>query len=157
MGRILKVPVTEIYAPMGAKLSPNPRMKWQRYVILLARLYPRITKRATGDRIRVRRLINPEVTIKNTEFIITNRAADRGPILPDGNSLLSVLGFSESIFLSARRLKPIAAFLAKIMQRIIRIRSLKLNVYSFPDTANANPIMAKGMAKTVWRNFTSEK
>jgi hypothetical protein len=54
-------------------------------------------------------------------------------------------------------LKPIAVFLAKIMQRITRSNNLILKLYSGFDTASENPINAKGIAKTVWLNFTSEK
>jgi hypothetical protein len=32
-----------------------------------------------------------------------------------------------------------------------------LNGFSVPDTARANPIIANGIAKTVWLNLTSEK
>ncbi len=71
--------------------------------------------------------MKPDVAIKSIELIITNNAADRGLILPEGISLLSVLGLSESNFLSARRLKPIAAFLAKTMHRIIKSNNLMLN------------------------------
>ena len=121
------------------------------------RLYPSIIRRATGARKRVRRFISPAEIINNTELIITKMAAELALIFPDGISRLSVLGLRESNFLSARRLKPIAAFLAKIMQRIIRIRSLMLNAFPVPDTARANPVIANGIAKTVWANFTSDR
>jgi hypothetical protein len=48
-------------------------------------------------------------------------------------------------------------FLAKIIARITRSSSFILNEYSGFDTARANPIRAKGMANTVWLNFTRAK
>jgi hypothetical protein len=50
-----------------------------------------------------------------------------------------------------------AAFLAKIIQRIIRRSNLKLKLNSSLVNASENPIMAKGIAKTVWLNFTRAK
>ena len=79
------------------------------------------------------------------------------PIIPEGISLFFVLGLSASNFLSASLLNPIAAFRAKIMHRIIRRSSLILKSYSSSDTASEKPISAKGIAKTVWLNFTREK
>ena len=156
-GRILKFPVTEIYAPMGARLSPNPSTKWHSEVILLVRLYPRIIRSATGDKNRVKLFMNPAVIINRTAFAITNAAADLGPIIPEGISLFLVLGLSASKFLSASLLNPIAALRAKIIQRIIRRSSLKLKLNSPFYTASENPIRAKCIAKTVWLNFTSDK
>ena len=154
---MLNVPVTEIYAPMGARLSPSPSIKWQSEVILFVRLYPRITRRATGERKSVSLLMNAVVIMNKKALIITNTAAALAPIIPEGISLFFVLGLRASNFLSASLLNPIAAFRAKIMQSIISRSSLMLKLYSSFDTASEKPIRAKGIAKTVWLNFTSEK
>jgi hypothetical protein len=43
------------------------------------------------------------------------------------------------------------------MQSITSRRSFKLNTLSVVATARAKPIMANGIAKTVWLNLTREK
>ena len=101
--------------------------------------------------------MNDVVTIKSTALTITNIAAALLPIIPEGISLFLVLGLRASNFLSASLLNPIAAFRAKIMHSIISSSSLRLKLYSGSDTASEKPISAKGIAKTVWLNFTSEK
>ena len=87
--------------------------------------------------------------MNNKEFATTNTAADPVAIFPDGISLFLVLGFSESNLLSASLLKPIAAFRAKIMHRIIKRKDLILKSSSGLDIARENPIKAKGIANTV--------
>src|SRR5512137_2811021 len=104
---MLKVPVTEMYAPMGARLNPNPRIKWQSDVILFVILSPSIISRATGERKRVSLLMNAVVITNKAELIITKAAAALSPIIPAGISLFFVLGFSESNLLSAILLNPI--------------------------------------------------
>ena len=79
----------------------------------------------------------------------TKVPADLLFILPEGISLEAVLGFNASYFLSANLLKPIAEFLAKIIHKIMIIRSLRLNWWSLPETAREKPMNANGMAKTV--------
>ena len=133
---MLNVPVTEIYAPTGARLSPNPSIKWQSEEILLVRLYPRITRRATGERKRVNRLMNAVVMMNIMALMMINAVAALVPIIPDGISLFFVLGLRASNLLSASLLNPIAAFRAKIMQSIISRSSLMLKSYSSFDTAN---------------------
>lgn len=108
-----------------------------------------MTRRATGERKRVSRFIKPVVVTKRMELIITKAAACFTPIFPEGISLFSVLGFLASIFLSASRLKLIAALRAKIMQRMTRTSSFRLLSFSVLVTARVNPIRAKGIAKTV--------
>ena len=132
---MLNFPVNEIYAPIGARLSPRPRIKWHRKVNLFVRLYPRIIIRATGERYRVSGLMNDVETINSTTLIITKIAAALLPIIPEGISLFLVLGLRASNFLSASLLKPIAALRAKIMHRTIRSSSLRLKLYSGSDTA----------------------
>ena len=88
---------------------------------------------------------------------MTNIAAALVLMVPEGISLLLVLGLSESNFLSATLLKPIAVFLAKIIHRITSISNLILKSNSGFDTASVKPISAKGIAKTVWLNLTREK
>lgn len=152
-----KLPVTEIYAPVGARLKPRPTTKWQRKVIRFVRLYPRIIIRATGERKRVNRLMNAVVMMNSKALMIINAAAAPGLIKPEGISLFLVLGLRASNFLSTSLLKPIAALRAKIMQRIISKSSLRLKLYSSFETASEKPISAKGIAKTVWLNLTNEK
>jgi hypothetical protein len=83
------------------------------------------------------------------ELIITKTVAALVLILPEGISLLFVLGLSESNLWSAILLKPIAAFLAKTMQRIMS-RSKRILKCSFPlVTPRVNPIRANGMANRV--------
>jgi hypothetical protein len=101
--------------------------------------------------------MNPAAITKRREFIITKITADLEPIFPEGSSLLLVLGLRASNFLSANLLKAIAAFLAKIMHKIIRISSLMLKLFPSPQTASENPINANGMANTVWLNLTSDR
>jgi hypothetical protein len=146
---MLNLPVTEIYAPIGARLRPNPSIKWQSDVNLLVRLYPSITRRATGESRRVSRLMKAVVKMKRPELITMNIVAALGSIIPEGISLFFVLGLRASNLLSTSLLNPIAAFLAKIMHNIIRRRILMLKSFSSPNTASDKPIMAKGMAKTV--------
>jgi hypothetical protein len=146
---MLNVPVTEIYAPIGARLRPNPSIKWQSEVILLVRLYPSITSRATGERKRVSRLMNAVVIMKRMALITINAAADLVLIIPEGISLFFVLGLSASNLLSASLLNPMAAFLAKIIQSIIKRSNLILKSFSFAETASEKPIRAKGIAKIV--------
>ena len=60
--------------------------------------------------------MNQQVTIKITQQMITNRSALFGAIMPRGISLMAVLGFLASKFLSRYRLKAIAALLAVTIQ-----------------------------------------
>lgn len=113
--------------------------------------------RATGDNIRVSLLMKPAVIINRIEFTITKMPADRLLIIPEGISLAAVLGFIASYLLSASLLNPMAAFLAKIMHKITRIRSLRLKEYSSFEIARKKPIRAKGMANTVWLKRTRDK
>src|SRR5450759_917946 len=154
---MLKAPVTEIYAPIGARLSPSPRIKWQSTVNLFVRLYPRITSSATGERNKVSLLMKKVVKINSIALRITKAEAAFELIIPLGISLFWVRGLRASNLLSTSLLKPMAAFLAKIMQRITNRSNFKLKLYSTLETASENPIRAKGIAKTVWLNFTSEK
>jgi ammonia channel protein AmtB len=87
----------------------------------------------------------------------TNIAAALVLMMPEGISLLMVLGLSESKSLSASLLNPIAVFLAKIIQRMTRSSNLILKSNSGFDTASEKPMRAKGIAKTVCLNFTREK
>jgi len=54
-------------------------------------------------------------------------------------------------------LNAIAAFQAKIIQSSIRNSFNQLNSCVVVVTARKKPIIAKGIAKTVWANNTSEK
>jgi hypothetical protein len=120
-------------------------------------VYPRIIKRATGDRNSVSLFIKPVVIINRAAFTITKNAAALVLIFPVGIYLFFVLGLRASKLLSASRLNPIAALRAKIIQSITSRRSFKLNTLSVVATARAKPIMANGIAKTVWLNLTREK
>lgn len=87
--------------------------------------------------------------MKRKALMMTNAKADFGLIIPAGTSLMAVLGFNLSIFLSRNRLKAIAALRAKTIHRITNI---KLNhEKSTVDwlTAKKNPSKAKGSAKMV--------
>ena len=120
-------------------------------------LYPSITNRARGDRNIVRRFMKAAERKKRMELAITKTRAERGLILPAGISLRAVRGLSLSNLWSAYLLKPIAAFLAKTMHSNTRINKRHVNSFSPVLTAVKNPSRAKGMANTVWLNFTREK
>jgi hypothetical protein len=68
------------------------------------------------------------VEINKAAFKITNNKAEMLSILPEGISLDNVLGFNASYFWSAYLLKPIAAFLAKIIHKTINRKSFRLNL-----------------------------
>src|SRR5664280_889412 len=124
-------------------------MKWHKAVYLLVRLYAKTIRIAIGERIRVRRFMKAVVIMKRDALIITNIVAARMLIIPRGISPSFVLGLRASNRLSAILLNPIAALRAKIMQSIIRRKSLRLKLYSLCDTASEKPISANGIAKTV--------
>ena len=91
------------------------------------------------------------------QFTITNVKASLAEILPAGISLVTVLGFFASIFLSKYLLNAIAAFLAKTMQSITSKNSNQLNGFAVEVTPKKKPIKAKGSAKMECANKTSEK
>jgi hypothetical protein len=101
-------------------------------------------------------------TIKTTAFIKTKNNAFSALIIPDGISLMAVLGFSLSKCLSKYLLKAIAADLAvnihtitkKNLKPIFSMASWLINWYLTP---NAKPISAKGNAKMVCENLTNPK
>ena len=132
-------------------------MKWLSDVNRFESEYPRIISKATGERQSVRILINPVVIIKRTELTITKKVAALMLIAPAGISLFLVLELSASKRLSAILLNPMAAFLAKIMQRIIRKSNLRLKCWFSSDTAREKPMSANGIANTVWLNLIREK
>jgi hypothetical protein len=99
-------------------------------------------------------------------------------IIPLGISLIAVLGFFASKFLSKYLLKDIAALRAVIMQRITRINlpdksakepgtaekifscglvchpgSISESFFLQARIPKKKPIRAKGIAKMVWLNF----
>jgi len=53
--------------------------------------------------------------MNKSELTVTNSRAWRGVIFPDGISRTAVRGLSESKYMSAHRLKPMAALRAKTM------------------------------------------
>jgi hypothetical protein len=63
-------------------------------------------------------LMNQVVRINNPEFTRVNTNAFFGVMIPLGISLMAVLGFSASHFLSRYLLKAMAALRAKTIQRI---------------------------------------
>jgi hypothetical protein len=91
------------------------------------------------------------------ELIITKVSAECGFTIPLGISRIAVLGFCTSISRSIYRLKAIAAFLAVTIHPIINSRSLKLKCDSVKPIAIEKPAIAKGRAKIVWLNLTSDK
>jgi hypothetical protein len=90
-------------------------------------------------------------------FTIVNIKASFELILPEGISRIAVLGFCESIPLSKYLLNAIAAFLAKIMHKIINKSFSQLNSCPVTEMARKKPIKANGIAKIVWANNTREK
>ncbi len=104
---------------------------------------------------------------------MTNSNAFFEVIMPAGISLTDVRVFFASKFLSSQRLNAMAAERAKIMQRMtsmnilnkVRISCGEKTSVCQPGTTECgvekipkkNPINAKGIAKMVWENFTSDK
>lgn len=119
-------PVTAKYAPMGAKLNPKPNTKWQRAVNLFVRLYPITINRAIGLSHPQRLLISQADIINKPAFNNVKMSPFRGLITPEGISLFAVLGFKESKFRSAHRLKPIAVFLANTIHSITKNKVVQL-------------------------------
>jgi hypothetical protein len=107
-----------------------------------------------------------QVVAKRNEERTVNTNVLFAEIIPAGISLIAVLGFLASKFLSRYRLKAIAALLAKTMHSTIKTSShafikigLLLSISSaFIDVGRSlkleviprkNPIKAKGIAKIV--------
>jgi hypothetical protein len=97
------------------------------------------------------------VAAKSNALIITKANAEEGLMMLLGISRIAVRGFFLSNSLSAYRLNPMAAFLAKKTHRTTSRRILKLRSVSFVFTARENPMMAKGSEKIVWLILTNEK
>ncbi len=94
------------------------------------------------------------------QLLITKSKAFLPEIIPAGISRIAVRGFFASKFLSSHRLKAIAALRAKIIHKITinsnRHHGLSVEKSAFLN-AKKNPIIAKGIAKMVWLNFTRDK
>ena len=71
-----------------------------------------------------------------------------GLIIPDGISLIAVLGFNASNFLSINRLNAMAEFRAVTIHANTNKKSLMENVCP-SDNANVNPMNANGNANIV--------
>lgn len=78
-------------------------------------------------------------------------------ILPEGMSLVLVLGFLASMELSKYLLKAIAAFLAKTMQSTIKSNFIQENGAIVVFIAKKKPIKAKGIANMVCEKVTNER
>ena len=102
-------------------------------------------------------LIKNVATIKHKQLIIVNVSAWVGETLPVGISLVAVLGFRISISLSIYRLKAIAAFRAKTIQRSMIIILFTLKLTELVIVAKKKPMMAKGNVKIMCANKTNEK
>lgn len=89
--------------------------------------------------------------------MIVKKSAASALISPDGISLMNVLGFFASIFLSAHLLKAMAAVRAKtIHSNTFKARAQeKKSGRDF--MASEKPMNAKGKANTVCENFTKER
>ena len=98
--------------------------------------------------------------IKAMQLKTTNSIAFLEVIIPEGISLIAVRGFKASNVLSSHRLKAMAALLAKIIHATTNKNTCH-HGFSFVDLvcarARKNPINAKGIAKMVCENFTSER
>ena len=95
--------------------------------------------------------------INKTQFIITKDKAEDAEIFPAGISLVTVLGFLASIFLSKYLLKAIAAFRAKTIHSITSANKSQLNGFFEVVTPRKNPIKANGNANIVCENLTKER
>lgn len=91
------------------------------------------------------------------QFTITKVKAEDAEIFPAGISLVTVLGFLASIFLSKYLLKAIAAFRAKTIHSITSANKSQLNGFFEAVTPKKKPIKANGNANIECANNTSEK
>ena len=89
--------------------------------------------------------------------MMTNKSAEIGLMIFLGISRKEVRGFFLSNSRSAKRLNPMAAFLAKRMHKITRNKRRTFNVPPFSWIANENPIKAKGSENMVWLTFMKDK
>ena len=113
--------------------------------------------------------------MKKIQLIITKNKALFDDIIPAGISLIAVLGFFASKFLSNQRLKAIAALLAVIMQMststnfnaLLQKTELLISCLQSIESGRLyclywkipikKPINANGMAKMVCENLTNER
>jgi len=102
-------------------------------------------------------LKNPEQIINKIALIIVNIIEFLRLIFPLGISRFVVLGFFLSISLSQKRLNDIAVFRANIIHKITKTSEAHSKESGSCRIAKENPRKAKGIAKTVWLNFISEK
>ena len=109
------------------------------------------------------------VAINKIQFMTTNVSAFFAEMIPLGISRIFVRTFSLSNLLSAHRLNAMAALRAKIMQRITSRNNFQFISASFSipiaigrrrvgcEAPKKKPIIANGIAKIVWLNFTRDK
>jgi len=83
-----------------------------------------------------------------------NAIIEAEEISPVTDGLVAVRGFSRSYFLSIQRLNPMAPLRAPAIARVIHTTCMKVGA---PLVATSIATKAKGNAKMVCENFTSER
>src|SRR4026208_2429785 len=108
--------------------------------------------KATGDKIKQTQLSWYDASTKTSAATLVRALASHTVPVPRGNSHSWVRGLSASNFLSAKRLKPIAAVRAPTMA--IKIHSRVRGVTGCFGQAKATADSANGSANTVCETRT---